>query len=92
MMSWFQQAMGQLGQHIVQASTGWDWDDWCVLAIVTGAWIASTVFLFKHPDDPNFATWAGLAITMTGTYKWLSDRDDQTPDAPKPQINEVNNP
>jgi hypothetical protein len=56
--------------------------DWLVITLVTAAWAASTIFLFKHPSDVNFATWAGLAVTMTGTYHWLCIVDDKKPDAP----------
>ena len=60
---------------------GWDLDDWIVMLIVTAAWVASTVFLFKHPDPANFVTWAGFGATEVGVYRWLTIADDKKPDA-----------
>lgn len=54
--------------------------DYAVLGIVTCAWIASTAYLFLHPSDVNFATWAGLAATMGGIYHWLTIYDDKKQD------------
>jgi hypothetical protein len=50
------------------------------MVLVTGAWVASTVYLFRHPSDMNFATWATLCGTMTGFYHYMTQRDDKTPD------------
>lgn len=55
--------------------------DWLVMLLVTAAWVASTVFLFMHPDAANFLTWAGLAATVTATYHWLVYADSKKPDA-----------
>lgn len=52
-----------------------------VMGAVTAAWIASTVYLFIHPSEGAFATWAGLAVTMVGAYHWLVILDDKRPDA-----------
>jgi membrane protease YdiL (CAAX protease family) len=54
--------------------------DWLVMCIVTCAWLASTVFLFLHPDPANFATWAALGATMTGAYHWICYRDQKEAD------------
>ena len=35
--------------------------DWFVMILVAGIWIASTVYIFKHPDNTAFGIWAGLA-------------------------------
>jgi hypothetical protein len=58
-----------------------DLRDHLVMTIVTGAWVISTWFLWEHPTDVNFATWAGFGATMTGTYHWLNLRDDKEKDA-----------
>lgn len=54
--------------------------DWFVMCAVTSAWCASTVWLFIHPSEAAFATWAGLAVTMIGAYHWLVLLDDKRPD------------
>lgn len=54
--------------------------DWFVMGAVTAAWMASTVYLFIHPSEPAFATWAGLAATMTAAYHFLIVSDDKRPD------------
>lgn len=51
------------------------------MGLVTVMWCAGTVFLFKHPEIMNFATWAGLGATMTGVFHWLTVRDAKQPDA-----------
>lgn len=58
--------------------------DWFVILLLAGVWIAATVFLFKHPEHPNFMTWCGLAVTMGGIYHWLMVRDQKIPDAHEP--------
>ena len=59
----------------------YDCRDIVVMGIVTLAWGAATVFLFKHPDVANFATWAGFAATITGVYHWTCYLDSKRPDA-----------
>jgi hypothetical protein len=59
----------------------WDLDDWFVAALVTSAWLFSAVFLWRHPTDLNFATFATLSATMIGAYHWISFKDDTTPDS-----------
>jgi hypothetical protein len=50
------------------------------MALVTLILVAGTVYLFRNRSDTNFATWAGLCLTVTGAYHWLCVRDDKTPD------------
>lgn len=57
-----------------------DCRDTFVMAAVTAAWVASTVWVFIHPSEGAFATWAGLAATMIGAYHWLVMLDDKKPD------------
>jgi hypothetical protein len=58
-----------------------DFRDWFVIALVTGAWTASLVFVFLHPTDGNFLGWCGLCATMGSIYHWLTIRDDKEKDA-----------
>lgn len=54
--------------------------DYVVMFIVSAAWFSGTVFLFIHPSEVNFATWAGLAVTIGGIYHWITVYDDKKPD------------
>lgn len=54
--------------------------DYLVMVIVTAAWVAGTTYIFVHPSDVNFATWAAMAATMGGLYHWLTVYDDKRPD------------
>lgn len=60
---------------------GVDLRDWFVMGVVTFAWFAGTAYVFIHPDDVNFVTWAGLTATMGGVYHWLVLQDSKRPDA-----------
>lgn len=55
--------------------------DWFLIMLLAGIWTAATVFLFKHPESPNFQTWCMLGATMGGIYHWLMVRDQKVPDA-----------
>jgi hypothetical protein len=57
-----------------------DAKDWFVMLLVAGIWIASTIYIFKHPDGGTFATWAALAATIGGIYHWLTIHDSKVPD------------
>lgn len=57
-----------------------DCRDWFVMILVTAMWIAGTVFLFNHPESPNFLTWSGLGATLTGVFHWLTVRDAKIAD------------
>jgi hypothetical protein len=50
------------------------------MGLVVAAWVAGTVFLFKHPAELNFTTWAGLVATVTGVFHWLTVADAKKPD------------
>jgi hypothetical protein len=58
-----------------------DFRDDAVMGLVTAAWISATVFLFIHPSEVNFATWATFSATICGVYHWLCVFDDKRPDA-----------
>ena len=55
--------------------------DWVVMGLVTGGWVAGTVFLYLFPSSVNFATWSGLTATICGVYHFLSVSDDKRVDA-----------
>ena len=57
-----------------------DCRDTFVMGAVTAAWAASTVWVFLHPSEGAFATWAGLASVMIGAYHFLVVFDDKRPD------------
>ena len=50
------------------------------MGLVTVMHFVATFYLFSHPSDVNFATWAGVTATITGVYHWINYRDDKTPD------------
>ncbi len=58
-----------------------DFRDWFVMAHVNAAGIAATVFLFKHYDPLNFATWATMLGTIIGCYHWFVLKDSKQADA-----------
>lgn len=58
-----------------------DFSDWFVMAGITAILISGTMFIYLHPSEVNFATWAGLMVTVTGVYHWLDIRDDKEKDA-----------
>jgi hypothetical protein len=58
-----------------------DTRDWIVIGLMGLIQVASTVFVFKHPDAINFATWATLCGTLVGAYHWMVIRDSKTPDS-----------
>ena len=58
-----------------------DYRDTFVLMMVSGGWVAATVFLFLYPTQMNFATWAALVATVGGIYHYLCVSDDKREDA-----------
>jgi hypothetical protein len=58
-----------------------DTRDWVVIGLMAGIQAAATVFVFKHPDSVNFATWATVCGTLTGAYHWMVIRDSKEKDA-----------
>lgn len=50
------------------------------MVLVSSAWVASTVFIFKHASEINFATWSTFSGAIISAYHWLCQRDDKTPD------------
>jgi hypothetical protein len=55
--------------------------DWFVMASLAFTGIASTVFIFLHPETGNFITWAGVFTTQTGVYHLLVIHDSKQQDA-----------
>jgi O-antigen/teichoic acid export membrane protein len=58
-----------------------DTRDWIIVISTAGIQLAATVFLFKHPDPVNFATWAAVCGTLAGVYHLLVVRDSKEKDA-----------
>lgn len=59
-----------------------DWRDVAVLVIFTAGFAAATTYLFKHPSDMNFATFAALFGTLSAAYHWIITYDSKHPDTP----------
>jgi hypothetical protein len=55
--------------------------DWLVMTVITNSVVVATVFLFEHPTDANFVTWAAVVSTVGCVYHWLVIRDSKQPDA-----------
>jgi hypothetical protein len=55
--------------------------DWFVMLLLGGVLVASTVYIFKHPDDINFGAWCTFVGTVGGIYHWLVLIDSKRPDA-----------
>jgi hypothetical protein len=55
--------------------------DWIVIVSMLAIQVAATIFLFRHTDAVNFATWAGVCGTLTGVYHLLVIRDSKQADA-----------
>jgi hypothetical protein len=51
------------------------------MGLVMAYHVEATAFVWLHPSDANFATWAGVTATITGVYHWINYRDDKTPDS-----------
>jgi hypothetical protein len=58
-----------------------DTRDWIVIGLMAGIQIAATVFVFKHPEAMNFATWATVVGGLTSAYHWMVIRDSKQADA-----------
>jgi hypothetical protein len=58
-----------------------DTRDWIVISLMAVIEIAATVFVFKHPDAINFATWATVCGTLATAYHWIVVKDSKTPDS-----------
>jgi hypothetical protein len=58
-----------------------DLKDFFVMALITLGWLASTVFLFLHAGEANFATWATWSGVVIGAYRWIDYKDSKIPDA-----------
>ncbi len=58
-----------------------DLRDWAIMGLVAAIQIGGTSYLFGHPTDMNFATWAALCSTLTAAYHWMVIKDSKAPDA-----------
>lgn len=60
--------------------SGWDLDDWIIMALVVAILVAGTIYIFIHDSDMVFGSWCGLVVTVTGVFHWLRIRDDKETD------------
>lgn len=58
-----------------------DGKDLFIICLITAGWLASTVFLFLHPAEGNFATWGVWSAAVTAAYRWIDYKDSKVPDA-----------
>lgn len=61
--------------------SGWDLDDWIIMALVVLIMLAGTVYLFLHPAAAVFAAWCGLVTTVTGVFHFMRVKDDKEKDS-----------
>ena len=54
--------------------------DWIIVGFVGQIQVSATIFLFKHYDPVNFATWATICSTLTAAYHYICYRDQKVPD------------
>lgn len=55
--------------------------DWAVIGLMAAIQLAATVFIFKHPEAINFATWATVVGGLISAYHWMVIRDSKEKDA-----------
>ena len=60
-------------------SRAWGVNDWFVVLHINGVLVASTVFVFKHPE--HFGIYAALVGTIVGFYHFMTISDDKRADA-----------
>lgn len=58
-----------------------DLKDYFVMALITCGWGVSSVFLWIHPTDMNFATWGTFSAVVIAAYRWIDYKDSKVPDA-----------
>lgn len=58
-----------------------DLTDLFMLAFTACFYTAGTVFLFLHPEAPNFLTWGGLVTVQGGLFHGIRVYDQKRPDA-----------
>lgn len=54
--------------------------DWIVSGILILLTLVGCVYIFLHPSDMAFATWAGFTATLTGAFHYLNIQDSKVPD------------
>jgi hypothetical protein len=58
-----------------------DFRDWFVVGLIISVALFGAIFVAKHPDPLNFATFATLIGTLTGFYHFMVIRDSKQADA-----------
>lgn len=56
--------------------------DWLAVAFGGFSMLASTGYLFMHPDVTSFGVWAGLMTGIATAYHIVVTWDQKRPDAP----------
>lgn len=51
------------------------------MTLITCGWCVSSVYLFCHPTDMNFATWGTFSAVVIAAYRWIDFKDSKIPDA-----------
>jgi uncharacterized membrane-anchored protein YitT (DUF2179 family) len=54
--------------------------DWLIIILVAFIMAIATVYLFTHPSPAAFATWGGVAATVSTMYHWIVFRDSKIKD------------
>lgn len=55
-------------------------DDWLVMFLVAGAFVASWVYVFTHPSDTAFGVCVGGVGTFGAIFHGIRVHDDKEPD------------
>ena len=57
-----------------------DWRDYTTYAFAGIILIYASWYLFGHPSEVSFATWAGIVGSITAVLRWLDISDDKRAD------------
>jgi hypothetical protein len=57
-----------------------DWRDYAVYALVVALGVFGSVYLWKHPSEVSFATWATVCGGIVAAMRWFDLRDDKEAD------------
>jgi len=58
-----------------------DWRDYMTYVFTGAILTIASVYVWHHPSDINFATWATVCGTLSCILKWLDITDDKQRDA-----------
>ena len=57
-----------------------DWRDFAVYGLVVALGAFSSVYLWRHPSDMNFGTFATIGGGIIAAMRWFDLRDDKEAD------------